>query len=240
MIHHTASGPSQDGWPDANYCHHGHQDAPVGNLYLSRVPEIYVMAGGAANTNGSGHDPCGMTPDDSMNSQSIAIEAGNDGVGERWPDAQLDCYEALCRVLCDAYAIPVGRIHAHFEWAPGRKIDPAGPARYATGGNSWDMTAFRTAVGDTGPSPKPPTPSGKDDKLYVILVQDGDPQGRTFLSDLTSKTYIPSPDALAALQFTLGTSGLDNTVHVVAPSQMAGYGPLTFPVDGLDGWGAMT
>ena len=79
MVHHTASGPSSDGWPDVNYCTYGHPDAPVGNLYLARDGTIYVMAGGAANTNGTGKDPCGMVPDDGMNSRSIAIEAGNGG-----------------------------------------------------------------------------------------------------------------------------------------------------------------
>ena len=52
------AGPSSDGWPDANYCCYGNPDAPVGNLYLSReVPEIYVMAGGAAE-----HQRLGIGP----------------------------------------------------------------------------------------------------------------------------------------------------------------------------------
>jgi hypothetical protein len=76
--------------------------------------------------------------------------------------------------------------------------------------------------------------------LYVLLVQNGDPQGRTFLSDLTSKTYIPNQDALGALQVTLGSNGLDNQVHYVNPNQMAGYGLLIEPVPGLDKYGAMT
>jgi hypothetical protein len=146
IVHHTASPPSSDGFGDANYCCYGHPDSPVGNLYLSRTGTIYVMAGGAANTNGTGSDPCGVTPDDSMNSQSIAIEAANEGTGEEWNDVQLDVYERLVTNLCLAYGIPVGRVHSHFEWAPSRKIDPAGPARYATGGNMWDMDAFRAKV----------------------------------------------------------------------------------------------
>jgi hypothetical protein len=163
IVHHTASGASQDGWPDANYCTYNAGDAPLCNLYLSRAGDIYVCAGGATNTNGSGQDPCGVTPDDSMNSSAIGIEAGNNGTGEPWPQVQQDAYVALCSVLCDAYGIGVGQVHAHFEWAPSRKIDPAGESNYATGSSSWDMNAFRANCGGTptppGPTPQPP-PSG--------------------------------------------------------------------------------
>jgi hypothetical protein len=158
IVHHTASGPASDGWPDVNYCL-SHPDAPVGNLYLSRVPEVYVMAGGAANTNGSGSDPCGVTADDSMNSASIAIEAGNGGTGEAWPAAMLDCYLLLVDALCDGYGIATSRVHAHAEWAPSRKIDPAGPPRYAQGGATWDMDAFRADLD----GPTTPLPPGGDD-----------------------------------------------------------------------------
>jgi N-acetylmuramoyl-L-alanine amidase len=163
IAHHTASGPSMDGWGDVNYCTFNHQDAPLCNIYLSRVPEIYVCAGGATNTNGSGHDPCGVTPDDSMNSHAIGIEAGNNGVGELWPEAMQDAYVALCRVLCEGYGFGLERVHAHFEWAPSRKIDPAGQSRYAGGADKWDMNRFRADCGGTpttpGPTPQPP-PSG--------------------------------------------------------------------------------
>ena len=148
IIHHTASGPSSDGWPDVNYCCFGDDDSPIGNLYLSRDGTVYVMAGGASNTNGSGQDPCGITPDDSMNSHSIAIEAGNNGTGEPWPDAQQDAYLALVSALLEAYGIPAGQVHSHAEWAPGRKVDPAGPSRWAYGSATWDEDAFRGDLDD--------------------------------------------------------------------------------------------
>jgi hypothetical protein len=158
MIHHTASGPSSDGWPDVNYCTFGDDDAPLCNLYLSREGTIYVCAAGATNTNGSGSDPCGVTDDDAMNSSAIGIEAGNAGNGEPWPDVQQDAYVALCDELGDAYGIPSSRVHSHFEWAPTRKTDPAGQSRYAAGSAKWDMAAFRSDVaadGTTPPEPKP-------------------------------------------------------------------------------------
>ena len=54
-------------------------------------------------------------------------------------------------------ASPTATSDGHLEWAPGRKIDPAGPSRWAAGAASWNMAGFRTDV--TGqPKPEPPTP----------------------------------------------------------------------------------
>src|SRR5262245_14237883 len=116
MVHHTASGPSSDGWPDVNYSTYYDDDAPLCNLYLSREPAIYVCAGGATNTNESGSDPCHVVSDDAMNSAAIGIEAGNGGTGELWPAAMLDAYVALVAVLCAAYGIDVAAVHSHWEW----------------------------------------------------------------------------------------------------------------------------
>ena len=179
ICHHTASGPSSDGWPDVNYMVYGHTDAPCGNLYIARTGDIYVMAGGAANTSGSGSDPCGRVPDDGMNARSIAIEAGNGGTGEPWPEAQQDCYRWLVAALCNAYGIAPAQVHSHFEWAPGRKIDPAGESRYATGAAMWDMDAFRVDVASLigSPTPQPPdpgpiTPIEEDDDMATFLIRN--------------------------------------------------------------------
>ena len=187
MIHHTASGASMDGWPDVNYCTFNDDDAPLCNIYLSRDGTIYVCAGGATNTNGSGHDPCGHTPDDSMNSSAIGIEAGNNGSGERWPDRQLACYLVLCGALCGGYGIPQSRVHSHWEWAPDRKVDPAGPPRPYDHGMSWDMNSFRADLGG-GTIPIPP-PSGDDDvEKYCVRTTDGYPWVTDFASYATAIT----------------------------------------------------
>lgn len=192
MIHHTASGPSMDGWGDVEYMTFNHNDAPLCNLYLDREGNIYVCAGGATNTNGSGHDPCGHTPDDSMNSSAIGIEAGNNGVGEVWPNRQLDCYNRLCAALCSAYGIPNERIHAHFEWAPSRKIDPAGPDRYAQGGNSWNMQAFRNDSQTTTPPPQPPPVQEDEDVKHIVADERGQMivgAGYTHWAETTEEAY---------------------------------------------------
>jgi hypothetical protein len=173
MIHHTASGPDSDGWPDVNYCTFGDEDAPLCNLYLARDGTIYVCAGGATNTNGSGSDPCYVTADDSMNSSAIGVEAGNGGTGEPWPADQQVAYADLCDALCDAYGIGIEQIHGHAEWTS-RKVDPAGPSDWADGADTWDMDAFRDYVRNE-PEPEPiPPPAPLEDYDMAFIIRNRD------------------------------------------------------------------
>lgn len=182
MAHHTASPASADGWPDANYMCYSSDIRPVANLLLARDAAVYVMAAGATNTNGSGSDPCGMMANDSMNTRAIGVEAGNDGVGEPWPQVQQEGYVALCQALCAHYGIATSRIHSHAEYAPTRKIDPAGPSRWSphptggSGGNMWSMPDFRRDVAAApGPGPGPgPTPPPIDFGGYDVAYYKDD------------------------------------------------------------------
>ncbi len=74
-------------------------------------------------------------------------------------DVQLDAYVTMCRTLCHRLDLdPATDIMSHFEWAPGRKIDPAGPPSPFAGDNQWqmwDMDKFRAAV-TARPTPPPP------------------------------------------------------------------------------------
>ena len=142
MVHHTASGASSDGQPDVNYMCYSSENRPVANIYLSRSGKVWAMAAGATNTNGSGRCPhCGTT--DNMNTRAIGIEAGNNGTGETWPTAQQNAYTTLVKALCSHYGIPNAAVIAHFEYAPDRKIDPAGQSQWASGANKWNMVGFR-------------------------------------------------------------------------------------------------
>jgi N-acetylmuramoyl-L-alanine amidase len=169
MIHHTASGPSSDGQPDVSYMCYSADARPVANLYIARNGKVWVMAAGATNTNGSGHDPCGATPDDSMNSNAIGIEAGNNGTGEPWPDAQQRAYTTMVKALCKHYGIQTGRVHSHAEWAPSRKVDPAGPSRWASSG-TWNEDAFRSDVATGWPGSPPPQEDDDDMKGWITSV----------------------------------------------------------------------
>ena len=178
MVHHTASNPGSDPNGDVAYIATGATDAPLANLYLSRSGEVWVIAGGATNTNGSGSAPWpGGCPDDQMNTHAIGIEAANNGVGEPWPNAQQDAYIDLCAALCQAYAIPADLVRAHSEWAPGRKIDPAGQSRYATGSSSWNMSIYRDDVAfETLPQPEPqPEDDDMAATFIIINTQTGQP-----------------------------------------------------------------
>jgi len=144
MVHHTASKTSVAA--DLAYIINS-KLSPIGNIYLARDGVAWLVAAGQAVTNGKGHDSWGGgVPDNAMNHYSIAIEAANDGVGEKWPTIQMDAYIQMCAALCKAYNIPVNHVRAHAEWSPGRKIDPAGPSYWSPDTRTWDMTKFRNDV----------------------------------------------------------------------------------------------
>jgi hypothetical protein len=232
MCHHTASGPSSDGWPDVNYIATGSDIAPVSNLYLARDGTIYVIAAGATNTNGAG-GPLGGVPEDSMNTSAIGIEAGNDGTGEPWPDIQQDAYVTLVRYLCAAYDID--RCYHHQEWAPTRKVDCAGPSRWAASG-SWDYDAFRADLAGSVP---PITPPGEDDDMaygpYLIQStgKSGDRAGTVYACDRQFMTIraISDEEALAGYRWQLRNAG--------ARAPELEDGAPIMPVDDLDAFGVV-
>lgn len=231
MIHHTASGPSSDGQPDVSYCCYGSENRPVANLYLARAGKVWIMAAGATNTNGQGGDPCGTIANDSMNSSAIGIEAGNNGTGEPWPTAQQDAYITLCAALCTSYAIPVGRVHSHAEWAPGRKIDPAGPSRWAATG-TWDEHAFRADVATYSGGAPPPPPERKT-RMYLLILDD---RSTYWASDSMHCRWVQDPDALTwyTNMLTLFGFGTDPTRTTLDRLQANAFGVLTGPMP----WGS--
>lgn len=147
VIHHTASRSSSDGLNDARFIVTKEGAAPVANLYLDRTGSWWVLAAGATNTNGKG-GPWGPIPENGANSRVIGIEAGNDGLGEPWPAVMQDSYVKGVAALADRYGIDSNNVLSHHEWAPTRKVDPAGPSRFGSinSATTWDMNIFRSAV----------------------------------------------------------------------------------------------
>jgi hypothetical protein len=219
MVHHTASGPSSDGWPDVNYIAFGSPDAPLSNLYLNRSGTVWVIAAGATNTNGSG-GPLDNVPADAMNAHAVGIEAGNDGVGEVWPSAMCDAYVELVAALRSGYGLD--HVRAHWEWAPGRKVDPAGPSRW-TGAGSWPMDPFREDV-DIALDAGGPDLVGSG-MLTVFTVTDAAQPGAVYVSNGGAYRHLPNPDALAALQWFMGLNGLDGAVRTCTRAQIGWAGP---------------
>jgi hypothetical protein len=128
MWHHAASAPGASTASVANYASYGSDTAPICNLVVGRAGDVIVCAAGATNTNGKGNEvPCslGVVPSDSMNTHAIGIEAVNSGVGEPWPQAQIDAYFTINNALAAAYGLQPTDCCTHNAYAPGRKIDPA-------------------------------------------------------------------------------------------------------------------
>ncbi len=218
MVHHTASGPSSDGWPDVNYIAFGSGDRPLSNLYLNRGGSVWIIAAGATNTNGSG-GPIDGVPANSMNSYAIGIEAGNNGVGEVWPDPQQSAYVALVAALCGAYAIPY--VRAHFEWAPGRKVDPAGPSRWSKpsgggGANLWRMDDFRADLATGGGAETVEV----SEMLTIFAVTDATNPTATYVSNGINYRWLPNQDAISALSLFMTKAGMDATVQPVKVVQI--------------------
>lgn len=169
---------------------------PCSNVYLGPSGRWYPVAGGPANTNGSGHDWWGGgIPDDSMNSYSIAIEFGNNGVGEPWQQQSWDSYLWGVAAMCVAYQIDPHNVRCHFEWAPTRKIDlSSGPPPQPAVANAWALPGDRygrfvmdlvraevarrinqlVGAGPT-PTPIPPLPTTGDDEVFLGIYQSSIP-----------------------------------------------------------------
>jgi len=164
FAHHTASKTSAEN--DTAYMVRGNGTfpGPIGNLYLARDGSFWCVAAGQALTEGMGSSRPwnGGVPDNEMNHHSISIEAGNNGIGEPWPKAQLDAYVRGVAALMKGFNIPLNNVRGHCEWAPGRKIDPAGPTlSYPTWGGTtgkatWNMNQFRLSVQKFINGPIPP------------------------------------------------------------------------------------
>ncbi len=179
-VHHTASGPSSDGWPSVNYGTFHAPGKPIANLWLDRAGTWWVSAGGAANTQGTG-GPYLDIPKDAANSRTLAIEIQNNGIGEAYPAAQqLSLLHGLA-VLWNNYSGRFNwgndwrRLYSHFEWTNahpdtyGRKCDPTGPSMWSNNpvnrqgcnyASRWWMDQLRASVakhaGELVSPPKPP------------------------------------------------------------------------------------
>ena len=124
MWHHTATPPSWSSRQLTNLLVRGHASlrGPLCQLQLNRDGVYIVIAAGRGNHAGNGSWPTIRLG----NTQTIGIEAANDGVGEPWPQEQVDAYIIGTAALLKYMGQPVQNVLGHKEWAPSRKIDPRG------------------------------------------------------------------------------------------------------------------
>lgn len=147
IVHHTASGKDSGNFASEDIVTSGRSDlpGPLCQFLLGRDGTVKVISSGYSNHAGYGGPRAGI-PENMGNTYTYGIEAENNGVGEPWSATQLNAYYRLCAALLDWMGVKdVNRVFGHKEWAPGRKIDPAGV----------NMDKFRANVQkalDQGPS----------------------------------------------------------------------------------------
>ena len=193
--HHTASATSPAN--DLSYMVHGSPDAPVGNMLLDRDGIVWPVAAGASNCAGKGGPSAfsrGTIPVDSGNTYGWQIEAANNGVGEAWPQAQIDAYFKASNALNARFGNqPTDVIgHAHYT---SRKIDPAtawavqGPwvPGSINSSGTWSIDDLRAEcanrAGAVTPSPPDPNPNPNPDPNPdpITPIEEDDDDMATFL-----------------------------------------------------------
>lgn len=136
LLHHTA-GAATGSYPSLGVVRDGRPGlaGPLAQLGLARDGSWLVIAAGQAWHAGLGYVAwCGR---DNGNQHLIGVEAESTGRGD-WTPAQLHSYPRGVAALLRHLRLGPQRAIGHKEWAPTRKIDPAG----------WpgDMHGFRAQV----------------------------------------------------------------------------------------------
>lgn len=188
MWHHTASGAQASASSDATYMSHNASASPIANIMIARNGDVWVLAAGATNTNGSGVARSfsrGTVPSDGMNTRAIGMEIQNTGVGQQYSQECIDAAMRASNALNAAYGNLPTDVDMHWTYAPGRKIDPAQanvvagtwrPASMNSSG-SWsldDLRAELTRRASSTPTPPDPTPEPEDDDMAPFIITNTD------------------------------------------------------------------
>lgn len=116
--HHTATGPNWQDGHVANLLRDGRIDlaGPLAQVGIERDGTWVLVALGRANHNGYGH----------FGNDSLGLEFYNSGVGEPWPDVQVESGVRGTAAVLRHLGKPISVVMGHRETDPRRKIDPAG------------------------------------------------------------------------------------------------------------------
>jgi len=176
-----------------------------------RDGSVWLVAAGASNTAGKGGPITfsrGTAPLDSGNSTTWAWEVANNGVGEPWPQVQIDTYFLASLVMNKRFGNQPDDIMTHTGWCepscPGRKIDPAraeavqGPwkPRSINSSGTWNQDDVRAELRKRSghvthppePEPEPPPTSGG---TYTVVAGDS-------WWGISQKLNVPMDDLIAA------------------------------------------
>ena len=209
VCHHTASPPTSTLATNLSVVTYGNGVAPgpIAQLMLWRDGTFYVIGAGKANHAGAGGPYGGWIPDTSQqsvgNDRLLGIEAVNSGVGEPWAPQMLDAYETGVAAILRHLNLPASRAITHAEWAPTRKIDPAGPngGRYRyTRGMTWNPDDFRAAVArrmnPPAPVPAPPDLEQEHDDMKPSVCKKDGKSACWLVVDRHTRTHIATGDQL--------------------------------------------
>jgi hypothetical protein len=184
-MHHTASPRASSLQTNLHVVTNGNGvgPGPIAQVLIWRDGACYLIADGKANHAGAG-GPWGWLPLSppgqlsTANARTVGFECVNDGVGEPWSTAQVVAMEIAAAAVLRHIGQGADRCLMHSEWAPSRKIDPAGPNSRVTlkpGSLTWAGGSFRDRVDAwlTPAPPPPPTPL-EDRKMFVIVGNNDD------------------------------------------------------------------
>lgn len=210
MWHHTASQTSPEN--DTNYMNHGADTRPVANVLIARDGSVWVCAAGATNTNGTGNSQWfsrGTVPADSMNTRAWGMEIANNGVGEIYPQVQIDAAFVASNIINARCGNRADDVCTHEHYSPGRKIDPAGPCagrwdpRKINSNQTWNVNDLRAECNRRANIKPPP---GDTDMALVLVVEDANAPGAMYRCDGVSKTWIADGDMSAQVWMRINES----------------------------------
>jgi hypothetical protein len=114
--HHTATGPNWQDGHVAALLRDGRRDlaGPLAQVGIERDGTWVIVALGRANHNGYGR----------YGNNSLGLEFYNSGVGEEWPEAQVE--SGIRGIAAVQRTIGIVPVLGHRESDPKRKIDPFG------------------------------------------------------------------------------------------------------------------
>jgi len=261
LCHHTASPSTTTDRVDLQCILAGNSSAPgpISQLYIGRTGTVYVVAAGRANHGGKGRRPGIDTGGcNDMNAALLGIEAGNNGVGEVWPDVQTDIYGAVVAALCNHYGWDIAtQVFLHATTGPpnggcNSKIDPAGPWQRQpnlVGSTTWSLDTWRAFCieADGGPVPPiPPAPDVSEDNVSkcIIHVDASQPAGSpgyfkfnaVWNWDGAWRYHVPSEIGVQSAVYE-NTGDADVFQHPLG--EIIRNGSWVQPVGSLDGYGAV-
>lgn len=183
MVHHTASHPASTLATNLTVVTTGNAVAPgpIAQVMFWRDGVAYIIADGRANHAGAGGPWGGWLPEGQGNHRLIGFECVNSGVGEPWATEMVVAMEIGSAAVLRYLGHDASRCLFHHEYAPTRKIDPAGPntriaLRPGDRSMRWVGDSFRARVTSwLEPAPPPPvTPDPPEAVRMFIIVGNAD------------------------------------------------------------------